>query len=103
MNLMDEVAELLEMPKVSVCGDTFYSMLETTPCGRNNVAIYTNISCMLRGSDDIVKHVKESLGLIGQSTEDGNLLKRRMSGSVLWSSHDACESYLPRESYDKKS
>ena len=46
---MDEVAELLEMPKVSVYEvATFYSMLETTPCGRNNVAICTNISCMLR-------------------------------------------------------
>ena len=77
--LMDEVAELLEMPKVSVYEvATFYSMLETTPCGRNNVAICTNISCMLRGSDDIVKHVEGKLGIkLGESTEDGRIYLKK--------------------------
>lgn len=77
--LMDEVAELLEMPKVSVYEvATFYSMLETAPCGRNNVAICTNISCMLRGSDDIVKHVQEKLGIkLGESTDDGRIYLKK--------------------------
>ncbi len=77
--LMDEVAELLEMPKISVYEvATFYSMLETTPCGRNNVAICTNISCMLRGSDDIVKHVERKLGIkLGESTEDGRIYLKK--------------------------
>ena len=77
--LMDEVAELLEMPKVSVYEvATFYSMLETTPCGRNNVAICTNISCMLRGSDDIVKYVEGKLGIkLGESTEDGRIYLKK--------------------------
>ena len=82
--LMDEVAELLEMPKVSVYEvATFYSMLETTPCGRNNVAICTNISCMLRGSDDIVKHVEGKLGIkLGESTEDGRIYLKKGRGNA---------------------
>ncbi len=77
--LMDDVAKLLEMPKVSVYEvATFYSMLETSPCGRNNVAICTNISCMLRGSDDIVKHVEGRLGIkIGESTNDGRIYLKK--------------------------
>ena len=56
--LMDEVAELLGMPKVSVYEvASFYSMFQTEPCGRNNIAVCTNVSCMLRGSDKIVEHL----------------------------------------------
>ena len=36
---------------------TFYSMFQTQPVGRINVSICTNVSCMLRGADDIVDHV----------------------------------------------
>ncbi|MEC8147764.1 MAG: NADH-quinone oxidoreductase subunit NuoE [Pseudomonadota bacterium] len=77
--LMNQVADLLEMPKVSVYEvASFYSMLETVPCGRNNVAICTNISCMLRGSDEIVEHVEKKLGIkLGQSTNDGKIYLKK--------------------------
>ena len=77
--LMNQVADLLEMPKVSVYEvASFYSMLETAPCGRNNVAICTNISCMLRGSDEIVEHVEKKLGIkLGQSTNDGKIYLKK--------------------------
>ncbi len=77
--LMDDVADLLAMPKVSVYEvASFYSMLETRPCGKNNVAICTNISCMLRGSDEIVTHVEKKLGIkLGQSTDDGRIYLKR--------------------------
>ena len=39
---------------------TFYSMFSTKPVGRNNVAICTNISCMLRGADEVVDHGEET-------------------------------------------
>ena len=77
--LMNQVADLLEMPKVSVYEvASFYSMLETVPCGRNSVAICTNISCMLRGSDEIVEHVEKKLGIkLGQSTNDGKIYLKK--------------------------
>ena len=73
--LMDAVADYLDMPKIAVYEvGSFYSMLETKPCGRHNVAICTNISCMLRGSDDILKHVENRLGIkLGESTDDGRI------------------------------
>ncbi len=74
-DLMDAVAEYLEMPAIQVYEvASFYSMFETSPVARHNVAICTNISCMLMGSDTIVEHVEKKLGIrIGESTEDGRI------------------------------
>ncbi len=73
--LMDAVAEYLELPAIHVYEvASFYSMYETKPVARHNVAICTNISCMLMGSDTIVDHVENKLGIkIGESTEDGRI------------------------------
>jgi NADH-quinone oxidoreductase subunit E len=72
---MDAVARYLGMPPVSVYEvGTFYSMLELKPVGRNMVSICTNISCMLCGSDDIVAHVENRLGIkLGETTADGRI------------------------------
>jgi NADH-quinone oxidoreductase subunit E len=74
-DLMDAVAEYLDMAAIHVYEvASFYSMYETRPVARNNVAICTNISCMLMGSDSIVEHVEKKLGIkIGESTEDGRI------------------------------
>ena len=73
--LMDAVADYLELPRIAVYEvASFYSMYETSPCARNSVAICTNVSCMLRGSEDIVTHVEHKLGIrIGESTADGRI------------------------------
>ena len=77
--LMDAVADYLEMPRIAVYEvASFYSMLETAPCGRHCVSICTNISCMLRGSDEIVGHVEKKFGIrIGESTADGRIFLKR--------------------------
>ncbi len=74
-DLMDAVAEYLGMAAIHVYEvASFYSMYESEPVGRNNVAICTNISCMLMGSDQIVDHIENKLGIkIGESTEDGRI------------------------------
>ena len=73
--LMDAVAEYLNLPPVQVYEvGSFYSMFETKPVGRNSVAVCTNISCMLRGSDEIVEHIEKKLGIKrGESTPDGRI------------------------------
>jgi NADH-quinone oxidoreductase subunit E len=73
--LMDAVAEYLELPAIHVYEvASFYSMYEIKPVAKNNVAICTNISCMLMGSDTIVDHIEKKLGIkIGESTEDGRI------------------------------
>jgi NADH-quinone oxidoreductase subunit E len=51
---------------------SYYSMLRTKPMGKFHVQVCTNISCLLRGGDDLYKHCEKSLG-IGhkQTTSDG--------------------------------
>jgi len=73
--LMDAVADYLDLPKIQVYEvATFYSMYETKPVGRHNVAICTNISCMLMGSESVVEHVEKKLGCkVGESTADGRI------------------------------
>jgi NADH-quinone oxidoreductase subunit E len=77
--LMDAVAEYLQLPSIQVYEvATFYSMFQTKPVGRHNVAICTNVSCMLRGADDLVEHVENRLGIkLGESTDDGRIYLKR--------------------------
>ena len=77
--LMNAVAEYLDLPTIHVYEvATFYSMFQTKEVGRNEVAICTNVSCMLRGADDIVDHVEAKLGIkLGESTPDGKIFLKR--------------------------
>ena len=78
-DLMDAVAEYLELPNILVYEvASFYSMFETKPVGRHHISVCTNISCMLRGSQEIVDHVEKKLGIkTGDSTPDGRIYLKR--------------------------
>ena len=41
---------------------TFYDMFSTTPKGRHDVYVCTNISCSLRGADEIYDHMLSAAG-----------------------------------------
>jgi NADH-quinone oxidoreductase subunit E len=73
--LMDGVAAYLGVPPIQVYEiATFYSMFETEKVGRHSVSVCTNVSCLLRGGDEILSHVEERLGIrIGESTPDGRI------------------------------
>ena len=75
VELMDAVAGYLEMPRIAVYEvASFYSMLETKPCGHHSVSVCTNISCMLRGADEIVAHIENKLGVkVGETTGDNRI------------------------------
>ncbi len=77
--LMDAVAEYLGLPNIQVYEvATFYSMFETKPVGRHHVSVCTNISCMLRGSQEVVDYVEKKLGIkTGESTPDGRIYLKR--------------------------
>jgi NADH-quinone oxidoreductase subunit E len=79
VDLMNGVADYLDLPPIQVYEvATFYSMFQTKPVGRHNVAICTNVSCMLRGADDIVAHVEMKLGIkLGESTSDGRVFLKK--------------------------
>jgi NADH-quinone oxidoreductase subunit E len=77
--LMNAVAQYLKLPSIQVYEvASFYSMFELHPCGRHHVSICTNISCMLRGAEDLVAHAEKKLGIrVGESTADGRILLKR--------------------------
>ena len=53
---------------------TFYDMFYTEPGGRHRIRVCTNVSCMLRGAETIVSHLKEKLGIkVGETSPDGSI------------------------------
>jgi NADH-quinone oxidoreductase subunit E len=78
-DLIDAVAEYLKLPPIQLYEvATFYSMFEVHPCGRHHVSICTNISCMLRGADELVAHAEKKLGIkLGESTPDMRIFLKR--------------------------
>jgi NADH-quinone oxidoreductase E subunit len=69
---MTYVAELLQLPVRHVYGvATFYTMFNTSPVGKYHVQVCTNISCQLRGGEEIADHVCRKLNVKrGEMTAD---------------------------------
>ena len=71
--LLNAVAEYLELPRVAVYEiATFYSMFHLKPMGKYTISVCSNISCMLCGAEDILKHLEDRLGIkTSETTADG--------------------------------
>ena len=51
---------------------TFYTMYKQRPSGKYHIQVCTTLSCMLRGSDDLMAHIEGKLGIRdGETTSDG--------------------------------
>jgi NADH-quinone oxidoreductase subunit E len=51
---------------------TFYTMYKQQASGRYHIQVCTTLSCMLRGSDELVRHLEGKLGIkTGETTPDG--------------------------------
>lgn len=51
---------------------SYYSLLRTKPAGKFHVQVCTNISCMVRGANELFEHCKRRLGVENkQTTPDG--------------------------------
>ena len=68
-----EIAQRVELSDLEVRNViTYYSMMRTHPIGKYNLQVCTNVSCLLRGADDIFEHCKKRLGVGNkQDTADG--------------------------------
>jgi NADH-quinone oxidoreductase subunit E len=73
--LMDSVADYLGMPKIAVYEvASFYSMFDLAPVGRHKISVCTNISCMLRGGEEVQAYLAQKLGIKpGETTPDGRI------------------------------
>ncbi len=72
-DLISAVANYLKIPPISALEvATFYSMYALKPVGKHHICICTNVPCKLKGSNHIVRHLKEKLGIgFGEVTPDG--------------------------------
>lgn len=70
---MDHVAEVLNILPIEVYEvATFYTMFNLKPVGKYVFEVCRTGPCMLNGSDDIIKYIKEKLSIReGETTLDG--------------------------------
>jgi NADH-quinone oxidoreductase subunit E len=71
--IVAEVARRVEVRPIEVVENiSYYSMLRRHPIGKFNLQVCTNISCMLRGGEEIFAYCAKKLG-IGhrETTKDG--------------------------------
>ncbi len=71
--LMDAVADYLQISHIAAYEvASFYSMYNMKEVGKYVINVCTNISCMLRGSDEVMEHLKERLKInVGETSADG--------------------------------
>ncbi len=70
--VLSYVSDLMELPLGWVEGvATFYTMFYKRPMGKYHLQVCTNISCYLRGADDILGALRRQLGIApGETTPD---------------------------------
>ena len=72
--VITEIAGRLELTELDVRNViSYYSMLTTTPRGKFNVQVCTNIACMLRGGEELLEHCEKRLGIGHKGTTSDGL------------------------------
>ena len=66
-------ASRLDISEAKVHGTvSFYTMFKQRPTGKYHIQLCTTLSCMLRGSDNLLDHLEKRLGIKeGEVTPDG--------------------------------
>lgn len=70
---IEYVANLLNLPTSHIEGVvSFYTMYFKKPMGKFHIQVCTNVSCLLRGGEEIYSYLTEELGIHdGEVTPDG--------------------------------
>jgi len=69
-----EVAARVEITELDVRNViSYYSLLHTVPHGKYHVQVCTNISCMVRGGNELFDHCKKRLGIGNKQTTPDKL------------------------------
>jgi NADH-quinone oxidoreductase subunit F len=62
--VLSDIAERLDLNMTQVTETlAYYSMLRRKPAGKFHIQVCTNISCMLRGGQELYEHVQKRLGI----------------------------------------
>jgi len=108
-SVISEIAERVQLTELEVRNViSYYSLLHQKPHGKFHVQVCTNISCMLRGGNELLAHCSRRLG-IGhkETTPDGvfSLEEVECIGACCWApavqvNYDFHENLTP-EAMDK--
>jgi NADH-quinone oxidoreductase subunit E len=73
INAMDQVAAVLGIKPIEVYEvATFYTMFHIEPVGNHVLEVCRTGPCMLVGSDQIIQHIENKLGIkVGETSSDG--------------------------------
>jgi len=71
--VISDIARRVDLTELDVRNViSYYSLLRTKPAGNYVVQVCTNISCMLRGAEEVFEHCKQKLGVDHKEvTRDG--------------------------------
>ncbi len=71
--VIHEIGQRLDLSDLEVRNViSYYSMLRTRPMGKYHVQVCTNISCLLRGAEELLEHCKHRLKIDHkETTPDG--------------------------------
>jgi NADH-quinone oxidoreductase subunit F len=77
---IEYVASLLELTPAQVHDTaTYYTMFRYKPQGKTHIEVCTNLSCALRGADELIASTCRKLGVReGQTSADGNFVVTRV-------------------------
>jgi len=72
-DVVSDIAKRVDLNELEVRNViSYYSLLRTKPAGKYVVQVCTNISCMLRGAEDVFDHCRQKLGVDHKEvTRDG--------------------------------
>ena len=71
MKAIEEIAERLDMPEMRVLEvASFYTMFNLKPVGKWYLQLCGTTPCMLRGSDDVSRCIKDKLNITSGQTSD---------------------------------
>lgn len=103
---IQEIARRVGVAPLEVIEDiSYYSMLRRRPIGKYNFQVCTNISCMLRGAEEVFDYCSKKLG-IGhkQTTPDGMFSLEEVEcigaccgAPAMQVNYDFCEDLTPRK------
>lgn len=71
---MKEVAKMCDISVTHVQGVvTFYTMFSEKPYGKHHVSVCTNLSCWIKGGNQILQQISKNLNIHpGETTPDGD-------------------------------
>ena len=77
---IDEIAKRTDFGPGSAQRDQLLLDVRTHPVGKYNLQVCTNVSCLLRGAEDIFDHCKKRLGVGNKADHAGWLVSSGRGG-----------------------